>query len=134
MDRSEVIKIVDRSIDPLLRRFGIEHWKVEVCYDLRADNGIAHNSARCTRMADYNRAIIEFDPDQFDDEASVLRSLRHELFHVLLSPFDVYSNAAEAALHDSATTAILARVWSHSVEQAVINLERLYDGLTGVIE
>lgn len=131
MDRSAVEAVVDREIEPLKARLGIGHWRIVVSYDLRADDGIAHIKGRCTRQIDYNRAHVEFDPEECEDEDDVLKTLRHELFHVVASPFDLYVQAAEQCIRkDSPEEGILGRVFDHAVEKIIINLERLYIGLT----
>jgi hypothetical protein len=132
MDRSAVKAIVDREIEPLMARLGIPHWHVVVSYDLRADDGICRVKGRCSRAMDYNKARIEFDPDECDDEDDVLKTLRHELFHVIASPFDLYMQAADQLTEEgSPEEAILRRVFDHAVEKAMINLERMFIGLTG---
>lgn len=130
MDRSKVKAIVEREIGPLMGRLGIPHWKVTVSYGLRGESDDATINAQCTRLVDYNRALIEFDPDALDDEAEVLRVLRHELFHILLSPFDVYTGAVRR-LDLGSAEAVLDQVQTHATEQAVINLERMYSELVG---
>jgi hypothetical protein len=129
MDRSAARAIVDREIEPLMRRLGIPHWHVSVVYDLRADNTSATTQALCHTLVDYNRARIEIDPDAIDDEADLLRVLRHELMHVLLSPFDLVANTLRDALDDR-SRAVLQTIQAYAQEQAVINLERMYRGLT----
>jgi hypothetical protein len=132
MDRSAVKKIVDENIDGLLEKLGLPHWRIEVSYDLRADDGICRTKGRCTRAIDYNKARIEFDPDECEDEADVLKTLRHELFHIVASPFDLYMQAADQCTkEDSPEEAILDRVFDHAVEKVMINLERMFIGLTG---
>lgn len=131
MDRSEVQKVVDREMPGLMERFGIRHWKVTVTYGPIGDDGVCRLQGRCTRHVDYNRAHVELDPEEHDDEADLLGTLRHELYHVVLSPFDLYSQAADVLTPKaSAEESMLERVWRHAVEQAAINLERLFLGLT----
>lgn len=133
MDRSEVKAIVDREIEPMMERLGIPHWRIVVNYDLRPreDNDYSPGIGDCTRRIDYTQASIGLDPDGLDDEDHVLEVLRHELFHVLLSPFDLFERAAaNATRSDDTATAILARIWTFVTEQGVINLERMYEGLT----
>jgi hypothetical protein len=131
MDRSQVKKIVDEHIEGLMGRLGIPHWHIIVSYDLRSDNGIARIKGRCTRTIDYNKAHIEFDPEECEDEADVLKTLRHELFHIVASPFDLYMQAADQCTEkDSPAEAILNRIFDHAVEKVMINLERMFIGLT----
>jgi hypothetical protein len=131
MDRSEAKSIVDREIAGLQEKFGVPHWSLVISFGPLGDNGVARIKGRCTRQVDYNRAHIELDPEELDDEADVLKTLRHELFHVVLAPFDLYSQAADAlAPRDSPAESMLDRLWTHALEQAVIALERLHAGLT----
>ena len=128
MDRSQVKEIVDREIEPLMKRLGIDHWKVMVSYDperIDGDGQIKHGE--CTRLVDYNSAHISLNPESFEDEQGVLKTLRHELFHVVLSPFDLYSSTVDRALDSPGSVReILDRVWTHSCEKAVINIERMF--------
>jgi hypothetical protein len=131
MDRSQVKKIVDENIDELLEKLGVPHWNIVISYELREDNGICRVKGRCTRAIDYNKAHIEFDPEECEDEDDVLKTLRHELFHVVASPFDLYMQAADRCTKkDSPEEAILNRVFDHAVEKVMINLERMFRGLT----
>src|SRR5690349_9045575 len=128
MDRSEVKQIDEREIVDLVDRLGLTQWRINVHYDLRDDDGA---NGICTRHVDYNNATIELDPAGLEDEAHVLKVLRHELFHVVLAPFDTFINAVRPLTErDETTAAILASVQAHAIEQAIICLERLYRGLT----
>jgi hypothetical protein len=129
MDRSAVEAIVRRSLDPMMTRLGIGHWTISMSFDL-AEQGTA---GECSRLPNYDSAAIRLNPAELHDEDGVLKTLLHELFHVVLSPFDLYSIGAEQAIGDDrAARAVLDQVWHHACERAVINLERLYVNLTEV--
>jgi hypothetical protein len=132
MDRSEVKAMVEGELEPLMQRLGIRHWKVRVSYDPESVDGEGHlKHGECTRLVDYNSAHISLNPESFDDEESVMRTLRHELFHIVLSPFDLYSSSVDRAIEvPNAVREILDRVWNHACERAVINLERMFFELT----
>lgn len=124
MDRAAVETVVDREIDDLIRRLGVAHWRIEVRYDLRDDE----TQGECTRLVNYDRAVIRLNPELLDDEADVLRVLRHELFHIILSPIDLFTIAADTVIPESAAEVVSA-VKHHAIERTVINIERLYRGL-----
>jgi hypothetical protein len=131
MNRSEVKAIVERELEPLMRKLGIPHWKIRVVFDLRNGEDEFTTCGQCTRRVDYDQAFIEFDPDSLDDEQHVLKVLRHELFHVVLVPFDIVFNALRPVLDkDSTLAGAIDSIREHATEQAVINLERLWQGLT----
>jgi hypothetical protein len=131
MDRSAVKKIVDREIEPLMARLGIPHWRITVGYKPAPvdDDGVTIEG-ECKRGIDYNNAYIELNPEGLDGEEDVIRILRHELFHVVLSPFDLYSTAVAEVDLPRSLHLVLDRVWRHAVEKAAINLERMYLCLT----
>jgi hypothetical protein len=126
MDRSAVGAIVERELKPLQEKLGLCHWDIEVeCGPIQGGG-----NGQCSRSADYDRATIELDPEQLDDEAHVLKVLRHELFHIVHSPFDLYSCAVDNAGLGKTMDDVLDRIWRHACEKTVINLERMYNGFT----
>jgi hypothetical protein len=133
MDRSAVKAIVDREIEPLMKRLGIPHWRIVVGYEPEStDDPDRYCRGRNFRLVDYNRARVVLNPEGCDTEEEVLETLRHELEHVVISPFDVYLNAVTAAIpKDSPLAEVLESVWIHAMEQTVVNLNRMYLGLTG---
>lgn len=133
MDRSKVKAIVDRELQGLMLRLGVPHWQITVAYEPEtANNNGFIRKGLCSTSIDYNSACITLNPEAFEQESDVLRTLRHELFHVVLAPNDIYTNAVLHALGETnaALNATLASVRTHAEEQAVIALERMYAGLT----
>ncbi len=132
MDRSEVKAIVERELETLQKRLGLPHWRIVVGYEpesLNDPNMIRRGE--CVRMVDYNSTRVVLNPEAFDEESDVLATLRHELFHVVLAPFDVVFNAVAPALEgNDVLRQSVESVRSHAEEQAVINLNRMYLGLT----
>jgi hypothetical protein len=124
MDRSEVKRIIEANLEPLMEAFGVPHWTIKVDLDIEGDA-----RGRCTRKLDYNQAYIEIDFDRCEDADDLLHVLRHELCHVVVSPFDLYMEAAREALRDDPSALnILDRVWDHACEKSIINLGRLWIG------
>lgn len=125
MDRSAVKAIVDANIRRLRWETQTQDWDVKVEYT-RCEDGEA--TAWVVRNLPYRQAVITIDPEKAHDEAGVLNSLRHELLHVALAPFDAYLKAAQNFLaDDAAALRVLDGVWVFAVETAVGNLERLMD-------
>jgi hypothetical protein len=130
METSEVREVVEREMPGLLRRLGLGRWKVRVSYAHRAPEDGTVQRGECTRLVDYDDACITLNPGAFDDEAGVLVTLRHELFHIVLAPFDLFMATAERLVETPSPAAdVLDRIWGHAVERAVIALERMYSGL-----
>ena len=126
MDRSAVKAVVERELPELQRRFGLGHVTITVEYGPREN---PQHEADCGRNCNYNTAIIGFDPEKTKDETELVENLRHELFHVVLTPFDLLWHLMTVGLvGDDMIRA--ERLWTFSAEQTVIALERLHAGLT----
>ena len=132
MDSSVVRAVVEKEIEPLMERLGIGHWSVSVGYEPHTSGDPDRiPGGRCTPLVDYDSARIVLNPEAFDGQDEVCKTLRHELFHLVVSPFRVYMHAVRASLPDgSPLVAVLDEVWIHADERAVKNLERMYFGLT----
>lgn len=133
MDRSECKAIVEREIVGLMERLGIPHWRLVITYGPVTNRRIAaghRGLAECIRNAPYDRATIVIDPEEHDDEAEVIKSLRHELMHVVLAPFDLYREFVSSYIDANSTQDHQEdTIFEHCIEQTVINLERMYLGL-----
>lgn len=126
MDRSAVKAIVEAHLPGLQKRFGLERFEIEVDYGPREN---PNHEADCGRNVHYDKAYIGFDPEKYDDEAKVIRHLRHELFHVVLTPFDLFYQHTTIGLAGDDEKRADA-IWTFSIEQCIKAMERLYDGLS----
>lgn len=121
MDKSEVQAVVEANIDRIRTAMNLHDWFIGINYEPTGHPGWA---ASCDRAGgDYQRASIIIDPNGHDSETEVLRSLVHELLHLVLAPFDVYRDAISSFAPDEAD-ALEQRLWTHAVEQAATRLER----------
>jgi hypothetical protein len=130
LDRSSVQSIVERELPGLRARLGLEAWEIGWTVTPSSTDGDGHLlRGECTRLVDYHSASIVLNNEAFSDEEQVLRTLRHELFHVVLAPWDLYTSAVERVSLGADGAAVLDRVREHAVEHAVIALERMWSGL-----
>lgn len=123
MTVEEVRVIVEKNLDPMLEALGMGFWRVQVDFHkCENDNWIAS----CTRNGDYVQAYIVIDPDRHFSEKEVLESLRHEVLHLVLEPFDLYRELVTQRLKDGGEKArIEARAFTRALEQSIVNLEKL---------
>ncbi len=123
MDESAVRKYVAAHLGHMLEDAGISGWTVTVEYGHIGP----HTQGNCSAMAEYNQAQIRLDPEMFGDETTLAAVLRHELFHIVLAPMDVYRGLVTGHLEmdtPEATSEDLA--WTYFVEQSVLGLERMW--------
>jgi hypothetical protein len=131
LDRSTVERIVGREIEPLKARLGLDHWSIQCSFASAPVDDDGHLlRGECTRLVDYHSAHIVFNPEAFSTEEGVLETLRHELFHCVLAPWDLYTSAVARANLTEVEASILDRVREHATEHTVIGLERMFEGLT----
>jgi hypothetical protein len=119
---------VDEDLDVLKRALGIEAWEIGLSYAPEAAD--AEGSllrGDCTRLVDYQSAHISLNPEAFESDADVARTLRHELCHVVLAPFDLYTSAVERLELADDAREVLERLKDHVLERAVAALERMLD-------
>jgi hypothetical protein len=131
VDEPAVTAIVAAHLQRLSAQCGLHQWEISVGYASSPanDDGVLRRG-ECTRLVDYHSAHIELNPFAFADEAAVLVTLRHELFHIVLAPFDLYTGMVEDIDLPEVAHGLLERARDHAVERAVAGMERLWTGLT----
>ena len=61
-------------------------------------------------------------------------TLRHELFHIVLAPFDLYTSAVERIELPEVAAEMLGGVRDYAIERAVAGVESMWVGLTATGE
>jgi hypothetical protein len=131
LDRTAVERVVLEHLPRLSAQLGLNHWEISVGYAAApADDDGSLLRGDCTRLVDYQSAHVSLNPDAFADDTAVLVTLRHELFHIVLAPFDLYTSAVERIELPEPAAELLERVRDHAIERAVAGLENLWVGLT----
>ncbi len=124
MNSSKVKIIVEANVGAMVEALCLGHWRIGIDYKKTGrDDWIA----MCDRSGgDYFVASIILDPEMHDDEREVLRSLRHELLHLHLAPFDLYRDAmTQHIVNDTPEAGQENRLWAFACEQALGNVERM---------
>ena len=127
MDKSEVKKLVSKALDPLSRGLAVGHWQI-VCH-LAHDKSNDDTGASIEMKPEYEHAEITVDFDNCETPQRVLRYLRHELIHVLLSEFDLFPEIVLCELTEE-QRAKYQKLWSHVTEKAVVRVEKIFDHAT----
>jgi hypothetical protein len=131
LDRSAVERVVLKHLPRLSAHLGLHQWEVSVGYAAEpADDDGSLKRGECTRLIDYHSAHISLNPDAFADDTAVLVTLRHELFHIVLAPFDLYTSVVEQIELPDIAADLLERVRDHAIERTVAGLERMWIGLS----
>lgn len=126
MDKSKCREVVDQYIKPMMNLLGVQAWDVTVLYVPPPQD--PRWMAACSRNPPYQRATIWIDPERHDTEEEVLNSLRHELIHVVLNPFDTYRGIMTCDIDKGSTIdRIEDEAWTMAVENAVLAIERIFD-------
>ena len=123
MDRSEVKKIVDEHVRFMIWDFQIQRWRLDVSFDEAEEE---KEKARCTADPSYFTAYINIDPARHEDKDDVLRSLRHELLHIMDAPYEIYRKTIAQLLTEEAFHA-LDEVFIMAKEQTRFNIESMIE-------
>jgi hypothetical protein len=131
LDRSAVERVVRAHLPRLSGQLGLHQWEISAGYSAEPpDDDGSLKRGDCTRLIDYQSAHISLNPEAFADEAAILVTLRHELFHIVLAPFDLYTSAVERIELPEVAEELLERVRDHAIERVVAGLERMWVGLS----
>lgn len=124
MEKSEAKAWVDENLKRLMREYGIPHWRVNIEFIAR-DNET--KSGDIETLAEYERADIRINYPTFIDAADLEATVRHELSHIIHSPFDILRDALEQTLTNTAFDTLL-QVFKSCCEMTVRNIERMHTG------
>lgn len=119
LSRKDASKVVEKEICHLLKALHLQDWKVEGCLG-RA--GGSDSIAEVGALDEYKVASITVDPERHDSLEEIAESVRHEVFHLLLAPFQAY----RAALRDANGEEFkdLPSLWDRCEEEVIRRLER----------
>lgn len=119
LSRREASKLVEREILRLLKVLHLEDWRVEGCLG-RA--GGCDSIAEVGALDEYKVASITVDPERHDSLDEISESVRHEVFHLLLAPFQAYRAALKDANGEDFKD--LPSLWDRCEEDVIRRLER----------
>ncbi len=117
---------VEENIETLKKCLALERYRLNIEYVRLepTDNG-AVKAMRVKPLPQYERALIEIDCSAIVDEADLEEHLRHELFHLFHSPFELVYQVLYEMLEPE-DLKIVNVLWGQAEELTVRNLERGY--------
>ena len=119
MEVSELKKWCDENTDRILKECGLPHWSLGIIFEQNED---AEHGAQCYAYPKYERAKFVLNAPNIVDAEEVFR---HEVFHLLHSPFEFYRNVINTLIPDDSKAAV-DEVWSMASELTVKNIERMF--------
>jgi len=129
MDRSKVEEIVKANNTWMRKALQLQDWTIHYTFDekpCKNDDEFYGSCAECTPEPGYVQAHMNFVPSRFKDEAEVLKTLRHELLHLVTAQFETYRLAVAEYINPQDMKAI-DHVWNYAHERAVNTLETMLD-------
>ena len=131
MDKSRVKALVEDNIERYMRLFGIPHWRVTVEYGpIDSSGACGAPAAEMNVQPQYERALMSIDPEKIQDEEMLEAVLKHELLHILHSPFALVWDAIAEAIPDENLYKAIRSIYWNANEMTVRNLERMHAGHT----
>lgn len=131
MKTSEARELVENNMPDLMRAMGISAWRVDVSYgDLNSEERDGFNRQMTSNMQPrYEHAVLKIDPGSMDTATYFLHCLRHELIHIMLSPFWSYDDDVRQMMPplDSMNIRALDQFYHDRYEALVLRVERMLD-------
>lgn len=127
MNHSEGRAIVKREAGRMLYALGLNQWKLDVLYE-RIEGG---SLAACNTDLFYKRILIRIDLDLHNSEWELLRSLRHEMFHVFHAYFNFMLDQSKEVMTDEQAR-MINKTWKLACENMVQMLEFAFDAGLGI--
>lgn len=93
MNFDRATKIIEKVFPIYEELLGLEDWAIKIDCQ-RLDDAVGDVYVH----ADYKRARIRLDIEEFDTDEKMVQTLRHELLHVFLWTFDAWGVYAKAKL------------------------------------
>ena len=130
MDKSELKKIIDKSIAPMRNALCLNEWTVQVFYETLGKSDHMRRSQIAESRPDpkYMDAWIKFYCEEIDDENEVLNTLRHELLHFLHADMQIMRRAVADMLTEKEFN-VYTELHQHVCERIVHCIEALLDNL-----
>lgn len=123
MEAMDVRAIVEQHAPRMKNALGIERWDISITV------GRCHDEVKGQCEADprYMIATIVIDPEHAEDLDDVVKTLRHEMLHVLVSPFEIYRAAVHQLVDIEAALNAVDEVWTFATENVVHSIEAALD-------
>jgi len=125
MDKTTAQKIVKAQSPRYIKLFHLNDWKVTFKYNWIGEEGDL-TFGTCTTDPSYKHATIVINPELLEDEIELVKTLRHELIHVLHSSFDIYRDTVQKLVSSKEFDA-LDTVFHYACEDAVMFIENILD-------
>jgi len=127
LTKARAQRIVRENLPWLRWAMQLQDWSIDVKWDwLEKRSEHAAVAGEVDARPDYRFATIVMDHRQATDKARLLHNLRHELLHLVLSPFITGCYIAQVAAPLDAAPAIDA-AFTTATEQAILQIERALD-------
>ena len=123
MNKDEAKEIVDEYLETMRWKLQLQDWGININYTRIKQSGTI---GMCRADPKYKRADIDLDYDLIENKTELLRTLRHELFHIMHSHFEVYRKAVSHLVTENEFDAI-DEIFIHAAEDCVLKLENMLD-------
>lgn len=128
MDTSEARRLTDEHLPWLIWALQLQKWNISVSLEHIGETRMPGRNymADCHADPSTHLVTIRIDPEQIDDVDELLKTLRHELFHIFHSEEDTIRRVLGQILSDSQVDATDA-LFSVLAESIVRRLETFLD-------
>lgn len=134
MNEKELKHIVDCNTEKMIKELGLGAWQIEFKYGI-PDNCDDDTTVggRCKANIEAKRATIILNPQVLTTKKRAISTLRHELVHLIMKPFEKYRRATyklfEATTFPTTDRAfvILNEVYRSAIEEVTYDICRILE-------
>lgn len=127
MKRVQAERLVRKYTKGLTRDLFLKEWEIDIGVAKLDDDAKGASGV----MPEYKSSSITIDHTRADDEDDLYRTVRHELVHVMISPFEKYRNQIRFAVSSAGVWRVLEECYRTCMEETVVNIEKVLDEFIG---
>ena len=127
MTRHEIEVIVNQHLPPYMNRLGLGDWGCTVLLVDTEEAFLSFAAADIHVEPQYKQSEMRFCVPKILHQTGLLRLLRHELLHIVLSDVNEYGGFMDLLCQNEREEKLADEIWHNSIEKAVWNIEWILD-------
>lgn len=117
-------ELIELNLKQMMWDLQVNMWTVTIVWDEKPEAD--DSQADVQLIIDYKIARIRFRLETIRDDEHFLECVLHELFHIVLAGYDLYSDSMFQFCDTERDKAQHNRLWVHVSERAVWNMEAMF--------
>lgn len=122
MKQKSVEKWISKNAEKLKKEILPDEWILHIEYAYLEGSNKRQVPMQVKVLPEYRKGTIWICPEHIDSESELEECFKHELFHLILNPYELILETIEALVPASSRKAV-GSLFNQAAEQTVRNLE-----------